>query len=799
MSSGLRATLLGILCLCAAGAGHVSGGGVAPLKLDGARFVDESGTPVVLKGCNLGGWLLTEPWLVGIPNDVIRDDYQFVGTLQQRFGAERAEALMDAFRQHWISAREVELLPTFGFNLARLPFDHKLLATDDRPFTLRADAFEWLDRAAELAERAGIYLILDMHGVPGGQSIQMPSGRVGENNLWTDETAQRRLAWLWQRIAERYRERDVVIAYDLINEPYGDFRQDNRTQLVAIVDRVIAEIRTVDPDTLILAPGTARGIAFYGDPAERGWTNVGFTEHFYPGLFGQGPPTLETHARFLSTQVPARGRMTRELDVPYLAGEFNPVFASVARAPMLRRYFDQFAHEGWLATMWTLRQTSSRAGIEPDHWYLATNAQPFELPDIETATYDEIEAAFRQLSEMSLAVDDELRAALTAEVPPSLPLTDYGRSTKVTPDPPPGMRAVDIGTLVPGGSMLHGDGSVTVSGAGSDIWAARDEFHFLNRDADGDFAQRVWLTDLVAPHEHTKAGVMLRASLEPDAAHVLIHAFPDGRVMLARRSKSGDQMQEEVLAITGLPVGLGLARTDGAIHVSYTDCDGHWHQRSLSPIDSLAEGGVRGLIVGSHVQSVLAAARFQLSDVGDEAPPPQTPRENILANPSFEVVKDAANAADQAAHWDRWGHWFNRDEGWTPRRAGDCVLGYHHWQIESPADSGVYQDLTGLEVGGRYQFSVYANRDVPGPGKHGAADIELRIECPRDGRLLNVASQHYTVKDIATGDRWSRLHVTGTLPSDSARVLIIVTPSRQGQRSAALKFDLASFTSPSEE
>ena len=36
------------------------------LRADGTRLVDEkTRQPVVLKGCNLGNWLMIEPWMLG--------------------------------------------------------------------------------------------------------------------------------------------------------------------------------------------------------------------------------------------------------------------------------------------------------------------------------------------------------------------------------------------------------------------------------------------------------------------------------------------------------------------------------------------------------------------------------------------------------------------------------------------------------------------------------------------------------------------------------------------------------------
>ena len=62
--------------------------------------------------------------------------------------------------------------------------------------------------------------------------------------------------------------------------------------LVTTMDELIYAIREVDQEHLILCAGSLRGIAMFGAPASHAWKNVGYTEHFYPGLFG-GVPALE--------------------------------------------------------------------------------------------------------------------------------------------------------------------------------------------------------------------------------------------------------------------------------------------------------------------------------------------------------------------------------------------------------------------------------------------------------------------------------------------------------------------------
>src|SRR3954467_4309579 len=129
-------------------------GDLPALRADGARMVDPSGKPVILRGCNLGNWLMIEPWMLGGCIEA-QDQGQINDILRSRFGDERGYGLMELYRENYITARDFELLKSFGFNVVRVPFDYRLMQDEKAPYTMRSDAFKWLDRALELAEQAG--------------------------------------------------------------------------------------------------------------------------------------------------------------------------------------------------------------------------------------------------------------------------------------------------------------------------------------------------------------------------------------------------------------------------------------------------------------------------------------------------------------------------------------------------------------------------------------------------------------------------------------------------------------------
>src|SRR6266404_8395785 len=134
---------------------------LAPLHANGTAIVDDHGQPVILRGCNLGNWLLNELWMMDMngPDDP-KDHWQLEELLQQRFGAEEKERLLSLYRENWIKPRDFDIIKSWDFNVVRLPIYYDLLEDDATPGRLRPDAFKWLDRAVSMATSAGIYVIL---------------------------------------------------------------------------------------------------------------------------------------------------------------------------------------------------------------------------------------------------------------------------------------------------------------------------------------------------------------------------------------------------------------------------------------------------------------------------------------------------------------------------------------------------------------------------------------------------------------------------------------------------------------
>ena len=524
--------------------------GLPRLSVHGADFVDPSGKPVLLKGCNVGNWLVNEFWMFGIEGqkNVPKDQWSLEQTLSRRFGSAEDLRLMNVFRSSWMTERDWKNIQTYHFNLVRVPFNYRLLEDDDRPKQLRSDAFYWLDKAVSEADRHGLYVILDLHGVQGGQTLNDHTGRSGQNKLWSVPENQDRMAWLWRQIAQHFRGRNNVIGYDPMNEPYGG----TKPEVVSVFKKAYVAIRSVDPETLIFAHGATDNFDHFGDPKVNGWHNVGFQMHYYPGLFGDAE-RIKSNISHLN-RLKSVAKKVKDLNVPFLVGEMNVVISKSGGASMMRRFFDAHASYGWLTTMWSYKVITGSGGVDGGSWGMFTNEGPARSVDFENGSESDIEDYFKSFATQKLMPYEELRQDLTLEHPALKPLPKEETPRTVAPkdDVLPGWTSSDVGGALKGGLEVHGT-SFDLYGGGDDIWGSSDQFRFLHQAADGDFDLEVTLQAVEDTQGYTKAGLMVRSSLSPDAATALLSVFPNGGTQIGVRGEDKGEISASDAPKTPLP------------------------------------------------------------------------------------------------------------------------------------------------------------------------------------------------------------------------------------------------------
>lgn len=267
------------------------------LHVENGKLVTEAGDEVLLQGVNLGGWLLQESWMCPVNGENRKwANLDTLEVLEARFGYEKTAELIESYQDNWITEWDIKNIANTGCNVIRIPFWYRnfMLDTEGTWITENFDenpGFQRLDWAIEQAGKNGMYVILDMHGCPGGQSMDHCCGTLGKNDLYTDATCQNTMELLWTTIAARYKDNPVVAAYDIMNEPqnnsgyegehsYDPWQPESWAMSNAIYDRMIKAIRQIDTRHVITVEGIWR-VSNLPDPATAGWENMMYQTHLY--------------------------------------------------------------------------------------------------------------------------------------------------------------------------------------------------------------------------------------------------------------------------------------------------------------------------------------------------------------------------------------------------------------------------------------------------------------------------------------------------------------------------------------
>src|SRR5262249_9571943 len=146
--------------------------------------------------------------------------------------------------------------------------------------------------------------------------------------------------------------------------------------------------------------------------------------------------------------------------------------------------------------------------------------------------------------------------------------------------------------------------SYTISGSGTNMWAASDEFHYLWKRMKGNFIVRSRVEFLGKGVEaHRKIGWIVRPSLDPDSPHVHATVHGNGLASLQFRRKKGD-ITQEIGAKINAPDVIQLERKGDKYFMSFARFGELFTTMEVSDI-ALGDELYVGLYVCAHNNSVV--------------------------------------------------------------------------------------------------------------------------------------------------------------------------------------------------
>jgi hypothetical protein len=246
----------------------------------GKEFVSPDGRPLLLKGINLGNWLLPEGYM-----------FKFKGTnspqlieaaINQLIGEDEARKFWKIYRDNYITREDIRFIKRSGFNSIRVPFNYRLFVSDTNSRKLEGPGYELLDRVVDWCRTENLFVVLDMHAAPGGQTGDNIDDSWGYPFLFESSESQQLAIDLWRKIAARYQNETTVMGYDLLNEPIAHYFDTNslNPKLELLYRRMVSAIREVDKNHVIFLGGAQWDTNFrvFGPPFD---AKLAYTFHKY--------------------------------------------------------------------------------------------------------------------------------------------------------------------------------------------------------------------------------------------------------------------------------------------------------------------------------------------------------------------------------------------------------------------------------------------------------------------------------------------------------------------------------------
>lgn len=360
------------------------------LRTRGKDIINAEGKVTPLRGFCIGSWLMMESTMLGFPGA----EQQFRGFLEYYAGEEKAKKFFDNLLDAFIQEEDIKLMKEMGCTAVRVPFNYRHFESDNEPFKYKEEGFKHLDRLGNICKKYNIYIILDMHSVPGLQNFNWHSDNPeAQCKLYQEPIYQERTKELWKYIADHYKNEEIIAGYDLMNEPtaFGEFE-------ISALNRIYKEttksIREVDKNHIIFIKGNLWGRSFDGIDAPFD-DNLVYSCHFYTDPLGvsvsyprfknlknmesrlnQVSPTNGAFFNFISNkalleqQMDARDEFMRIHNVPCWVGEFglprgNPLYEEDGKRVLIDQ-LNIFNERGHSWTFWSYKDLNGFVYLPED-------------------------------------------------------------------------------------------------------------------------------------------------------------------------------------------------------------------------------------------------------------------------------------------------------------------------------------------------------------------------------------------------------------------------------------------------
>ncbi len=225
------------------------------VRAAGKKLVNGEGRELLLRGVGLGSWLLPEGYMWRFPEQGDRPR-RIERMIEELIGPAGAERFWSIYWDRYVAEADIRQIAAEGFNSIRVPINARfLLANGEAPEEMEGRLF-YIDRVIEWCRAHRLYVILDLHGAPGGQTgANIDDSERDQPELFMSEENERLTVRLWRLLADRYKDEWIVAGYDLLNEPLPEWFSAYYGKVMPLYRKIVEAIREVDAKHMIILEG----------------------------------------------------------------------------------------------------------------------------------------------------------------------------------------------------------------------------------------------------------------------------------------------------------------------------------------------------------------------------------------------------------------------------------------------------------------------------------------------------------------------------------------------------------------
>ncbi len=228
------------------------------IRVEGPDLIKSNGEKLLIQGTNLGNWLNPEGYMFHF-QDV--SSYRLINeAFCELVGPDFTAWFWQEFKKNYITQDDIKYIKQTGMNSLRIPFHYKMFTDEDyMGLTANQNGFEMIDQVVEWCRQENLYVILDMHDAPGGQTGDNIDDSYGYPWLMESEASKVQFCEIWKKVAQHYANDTLILGYDLLNEPIAHYFLEQHANLndslEPLYKRCVDSIRTVDPNHIVLLGG----------------------------------------------------------------------------------------------------------------------------------------------------------------------------------------------------------------------------------------------------------------------------------------------------------------------------------------------------------------------------------------------------------------------------------------------------------------------------------------------------------------------------------------------------------------